>query len=188
MNSSFFSKKTTKLIIRDKILRTTAILIILFTGLSITLFIMNMSYKDKIADNQTQIDDARLQLQKLQSVIQTEEESERDERAVGRSFAPYEEIIPFISLLESIFAAIDPGSKVTIRDNEKQIYINRYADYEVTLNPGNKVELFYKALNDLYQAKYLTKIINYNLSYIPGENGSASRIGSASLTIRLYFE
>ena len=187
MNKKLFEKKWIGLITRDKILRIAAILIILLMILTLVLISIESSYQKKIDSNLMQINDAELQLNKLEASLKLEEDS-RDKRAIGRSFAPYEEIIPFISLLEDLFGLIDNDAKVVIRDNEKQIYINRYADYEVTISPKQNIPLLYRALNELHKSEFLTKVTDFNMTYEEDENTKANKLKEINLTIRLYFE
>lgn len=175
------------MLLKQKALRVTVLLIVVFAIMSLILLGVNHSYREKITSNENQIQDIRMQLQELQKVIE-EEEKIIDQRVSGRSFAPYEEIVPFISLLESLFAIIDNESRIAIKNEEDQILINRYADYEVNLNPGAKTDLFLKALNELYKSKYLTKVISFNINYAPDKEDSRNAIEDVSLTIRLYFE
>jgi hypothetical protein len=181
------NKKTIGMLLKQKTLRVTVLLIVIFALASLILLGVNNSLGKKIANNENQIQDIQIQLQELQQM--TEEEVEKvDQRVEGRSFAPYDEIVPFISLLEGLFAIIDNESKITIKNEEEQILINRYADYEVNLNPGTKTDLFLKALNELHKSKYLTKVISFDINYAPDEKSSLNAIEDVNLTIRLYFE
>ena len=87
-----------------------------------------------------------------------------------------------------LFGLIDPKAKISIKNEEKQILTNRYADYEITLTIGKKKELLFKALNELYQSAYLTRITNFNMEYNPIKNKEESELKKVNFTIRLYFE
>lgn len=187
MNKNFFSKKTLAVILENKTLRTACILILLLVIITVVLTIINSGYSRKIEYNYIQIQDSQKQLTELQHIIDQEEEP-IDNQAENRSFAPYDQIIPFISLLESLFAIIDPESKITIKNQEREIFINRYADYEISLRPGEKIDLFLKGLDQLYSLKYLTKITDLAATYKPDEAGEKNEIDLINLTIRLYFE
>lgn len=187
MNKKFLEKKWIKLMIQDRILRLCIILILSFGILIIILLSTGSSYKKKVDLNLQQIADAELQLTKLEAALQLQEKS-RDNRVIGRNFAPYEEIIPFINLLENIFGLIDRETKVTIKDNEKNIYINRYADYEVTLSHEANLPLLYKALDELQKSQFLTKTTSFNMKYKEDEKEKTNEIDEITLTIRLYFK
>lgn len=176
------------MIFQQKTFRVTILLSVVFVIISMILLGLNFSYHKKITSNERQIQDAQMQLRELQNIVSTEEAGDMNQRIMGRTFAPYDEIVPFIGLLESLFAIIDMKSNITVRDEEKQIFINRYADYEVRLNPGNKVDLFLKALDELYKSKYITKVTSFNINYSPDEKTSKNIIEDITLTIRLYFE
>jgi cysteinyl-tRNA synthetase len=187
MNKSFFSKNTAEVILKNKTLRTACILIVLLLIIIITLLFVKSSYASKIAYNQKQIQDSQKQVQALEKIINQNDATVTDETQ-GRSFATYDQIVPFISLLESLFSVIDPESKITVKNQEKEIFINRYADYEVSLQPKGKVDLFLKGLDELQNLKYLTKIIDFAINYGPSESNQKNEIQDITLTIRLYFE
>lgn len=186
MNKSFFSKKTATIILQNRTLRILFSLMCTLVMILIILMIIRNSYGVKIAINQKQIGEAEAQLMELQKVIMGEEDV-RDIKADTRSFASYDEIVPFISLLESLFAIIDPESKINVKNQEKEIMVNRYADYDVLLNP-EKADLFLKALDELHKSKYLTKIVSFNMNYAPGSSDNKNELQDVNFTIRLYFK
>lgn len=180
------------MILQQKTLRVTILLIVILIVSCVALFATGYSFENKITENNKQIQDIQTQLKALQMaasepVAETEAEV-TNEKIMGRALAPYDQIVPFISFLESLFGIIDKESKITIRDDENQIMINRYADYEVKLKPGEKMDLFLKALDGLYKSKYLTKITNFEINYSPAEDGKDSKVESINLVVRLYFE
>ena len=187
MSKFIFSKKMAKLLIQNRTLRSSVILIVLLLIMTIILLAIGMSYSKKIKMNEAQIQDAKAQLIQLQEIV-TADEDGNAKKISGRNFAPYEEIVPFIGLLESLFAIIDPKSEISVKNEESEIYINRYADYDVQLRPTGKMDLFLKALDELHKSKYLTKIVSFNINYAPKEEGKPNEIQDVDLTIRLYFE
>jgi hypothetical protein len=154
----------------------------------IALFSVSYSFDKKTNGNKTQILSIQSQIKQLQMIAGEPQSEAVDKEIAGRVLAPYDEIVPFISFLESLFAIIDKESKITIKDEEKQIMINRYADYGVELRPGEKFDLFLKALDGLYTSKYLTKIMSFNINYLPAKDNSSNKVENISLVIRLYFE
>ncbi len=153
----------------------------------IALVTLNFSYNKKIGTNEKQIQDIQMQLDSMEKIV-AEEDDDAYEKIDGRALTPHQEIVPFINLLESLFAIIDKESKILVRDSENQILINRYADYEVTLNPGDKMDLFLKALNELQKSKYITKVTQFLINYVPNKGEGGNVIDVINLTIRLYFE
>lgn len=176
------------MIFQKRSIRITLLLNALLLIIIITLVVIGHSYNKKINENENQIQDIKIQLDSLQKAASRVETETSDESIADRALAPYEEIVPFIGFLESLFGIIDKDSKITIRNEEKQIRINRYADYEISLKPGKKIELFLKALDGLYKSHYLTKIINFRINYTPAEAGASNSVDNISLVIRLYFE
>lgn len=187
MRSEVFNKKMIGLILEQKSLRISLLLSAALTIILITVIALNISFGNKVSANEKQIQDAQNQLTELEKIV-NEEEGSMDPRIEGRIFAPYEEIVPYIELLESLFAIIDKDSKIIVRDKENEILINRYADYEVKLKPGNKINLLFRALDELHKSKYITKVTQFTINYMPVEEGGSNIIDEVSLTIRLYFE
>lgn len=187
MNKFLFTKKNVKLLIQNRLLRVSFLLTGILLILALALFLVSAEYSKKIQQNEAQIQDAEMQLIQLQKIANLEE-GDLIAKTEGREFAPYDQIVPFIGLLESLFAIIDSESQITVKNKESEIYINRYADYEVHLKPDGKFQLFLKALDELHKSRYLTKIISFNLNYAPGEGGGPTTIKDAQLIIRLYFE
>lgn len=182
------NKKTIGLILNQKTVRVTILLSVILIMACVALFAVSYSFNNKIADNNKQILEIQTQLKTLQMAASEPEAEVTNDRTIDQALAPYDEIVPFISFLESLFAIIDKESKITIKNEENQIMINRYADYEVKLNPGEKKDLFLKALDGLYKSKYLTKITNFKIDYLPTEDGKSSNIDNIDLVVRLYFE
>ena len=187
MFKTIFNKKMIGLIMQQKMLRVALLLIAVFSVILITLTVLNTSYAGKVSANEAQIEDAKNQLAQLEAIVNTEETGS-DPRAVGRTFAPYDEIVPYIELLESLFGIIDKDSKILIKDKESQIRINRYADYEIQLHPGNKTGLLLKALDELYKSKYITKVTQFVINYESDEKSKKNVIDDVNIKIRLYFE
>lgn len=187
MIKGILNRKMIGLIMQQKTLRVSLLLIFIFSVILIALVLLNLSFSNKVSANESQIEDAKNQLTQLENIVNTEEQTS-DPRIAGRLFAPYDEIVPYIELLESLFGIIDKDSKIIVRDKESQIMINRYADYEVTLKPGNKMELLFKALDELHKSKYITKVTQFVINYAPAEEGTANVVDEVSLKIRLYFE
>lgn len=182
------NRKTIGMILQQKTVRVTTALSLILILSCIALFGVTYSFNNKTAENTRQIQDVQAQLKSLQSAASEPVAEATDETISGRVLAPYDQIVPFISFLESLFAIIDKESKITIKNEENQIMINRYADYEVKLKPGEKMDLFLKALDGLYKSKYLTKVTNFEIDYSPTEDGKESKIEDIILVIRLYFE
>ena len=182
------NKKMLGLILKQKTVRVTILLIFILVISCIALFTTSYSFENKIAENNKQIQEIQTQLKALQMAASEPEAEVGNEIIMDQALAPYDQIVPFISFLESLFAVIDKESKITIKNDENQIMINRYADYEVKLSPGDKMDLFLKALDGLYKSKYLTKITNFEINYSPTEDEKSSKIEDINLVVRLYFE
>jgi len=187
MLKGILNKKMIGLIMQQKTLRVALLLILVFSITLTTLVFFNLSYSNKVSANESQIEDAQSQLTELESIVNAEEITS-DPRIAGRAFAPYDEIVPYIELLESLFGIIDKDSKILVRDKENQILINRYADYEVKLKPGTKMGLLLKALDELHKSKYITKVTQFVVNYTPLDEGKGNMVDEVSIKIRLYFE
>jgi len=187
MSKFTFNKEISKLLIRNKTLRSSVMLIVLLLILTIVLLSLGISFSTKIEANAGQIQDAESQLFQLQQIVNEEADAEL-KKIENRKLAAEDEIVPFISLLENLFAIIDPESEIGLKSKENEIYINRYADYEVQLDDLSKMDLFLKVLDELHESKYLTKIVSFRLNYGVNEESNTNEIRKANLIIRLYFE
>lgn len=182
------NKRIIGLVLRQKTVRVALLLSGILLVVCIGLFSFSYSFNKKIAENDTQILDIQNQLKNLQMVASQPDPEITEEAIKDRVLAPYDQIVPFISFLESLFAIIDKDSKITIKNEEDEIMINRYADYEVRLQPRDKMDILLKALDGLYESRYLTKITNFDVKYVPTEDEIGMEIGEISMVVRLYFE
>lgn len=178
--------KTLSIILKSKTLRVFSILSITFLILSITLASFAHSYENKIKTNDTKVQLTQKKLSDLQYLVNIETESDDDEILELKSFATYEEVIPFITFLESLFAIIDPNSEVTLKSNEKQIFIDHFANYKVNLETGTKKELFFKALDELHNTQFITKLMGFTMNYRPTENNGGNELYEVEVDIRLF--
>ncbi len=187
MFKNLLNKKMIGLVLQQKSLRLSLLLSGVLFIILIALIITNFTFSKRVTNNENQILDIKTQLEELDKIA-SEDEITIDPRVEGRIFAPYDEIVPYVSLLESLFGIIDEESTITIKDKENQIYINRYADYEIRLSPKNRMPLLIKALEELHKSKYISKVTNFSISYSPNKEESGNEVRDVMLTIRLYFE
>lgn len=163
------------------------LLTMLFMVIGGTLFLMLFAFQSRLASVENQILDTQKQISNLQGTISNDDEPISEE-ITQRRFAPYEDIVPFIGLLENLFGLIDSKAQITIKDEERQILANRYADYEVKLSIGNKKNVLFKALDELYRSKYLTRVMSFNMRYSTLKDQEGSALEEVTFVIRLYFE
>ena len=188
MTKKPLNKKIIGLIFQQKIIRITLLLNLILAITCLTLFVFGHSFEKKIADNNKQIQDTKVQIEELKKIVNEEDDTVEPTETEDHVFASYEEIVPFINLLEDLFSIIDEESQILLKDTENQIIINRFADYEIKLKPGNKLDLFLKALDELYKSKYITKVTQLQTTYAESGPNKKNTISAINLTIRLYFE
>jgi hypothetical protein len=190
MNNHLFTKQTGKIILKNKTLRVMALSCAVFVLLSIIFLFMYSSYRQKIADNDIRIEQAQQTLANLQylATLEKQEAGDTIENSLfaKKSFVGYEEVIPFISMLESLFTMIDPKAEITIRSQEEQIFTDHFADYSVRLKIDDKKELFYKALDELYNSRFVTKITDFTMQYKAAEESNKNEFSEIEFIIRLY--
>jgi len=127
---------------------------------------------------------------KLQKIAE-----EEGKRAVQRgffekkSFASFEDVIPFIAYLEKLLSPIDPEAQITIKSPEGQIYLDHFADYAVhfKLIPGKK-ELLMKALEQLYDSRFIVKNLSFTMLYSPMEESEKNEFQEMLMSLRLYLK
>jgi hypothetical protein len=190
MNNHLFTKKTGKIILKNRMLRTLSLLCAVFVLFSIIFLFMFFSYRQKIADNDIKIEQAQQTLANLQYLATLEKQGVGDTIETSlfakKSFVGYEEVIPFIAMLESLFTMIDPKAEITIRSEEEQIFTDHFADYYVHLKIDDKKELFFKALDELYNSRFVTKITDFNMQYKAAEDSDKNEFSEIEFIIRLY--
>ena len=174
---------------KNKMLRTLSILSVVFLIIIVAVFAVTLSYKEKTQASQSEIEKNLATLEDLQDLIQQESESSTEnDLSQKKSFAEYEEVIPFITFLESLFSVIDPKTEITIKSHENQIFIDHFADYQVLFKAGQSKELFFKALEELHDSRFITHIINFELDYKPAEDGQFNKLNQVELVIRLFLK
>ena len=175
----------------NMLLRILGMLNVIFLIFIIVFLAIGFSYGEKILMNKQQIESSRQALESLVTLAELKES--KDEETLNilqkKSFAKYDEVVTFIAILESLFSTIDPKSEITVKSKEEQIYLDHYADYSVLLKVGeDKKELFLKALDELYNSRFITKIINFTINYKPPAEDNLNEMEQAELTIRLYLD
>ncbi len=180
-------RKIKNTIFKNKPIRVMLLLTILFVAMNVSLMIMNVAYIGRADELKIEIQNIQKEIIKLQSTateIGEVSEGENEQQIL----APYEEIVPFITLLEDLFGLIDEEARITIKNEEEQIRANRYADYEVKMNINNKKKILFKALDELHKSKYLTRVIGLNMDYDQSADGEVNELTKTNLIIRLFFE
>lgn len=158
------------------------VLIIAFASITI-------SYGQKYQENQTEIEKNQILLQSLQTISQTEsEKTPEDDLLQKKSFASYEEVIPFIAFLESLFTIIDPDAEVIIKSRENQIFIDHFANYTVKLEINGHTDLLYKAIDELGKSRFIINILNFNMDYKPIGEEAINQLDEVELAIRLFLK
>ncbi|MBN2087064.1 hypothetical protein JW758_01830 [Candidatus Peregrinibacteria bacterium] len=177
--------KSLKVIIKNKALRIFGILSVTFLIFSIIFAYLAYSFNDRIEKNNVEMEVVQKKLSDLQYLvnIQTEEDDIILEK---KSFASFQEVVPFITFLESLFSIIDPTTSITIRSDEKQISKDHFADYQITVKIGSKKELFFKALDELYNTQFITKLTNFTMNYRPLEESGENVLYEVKFDVRLY--
>ncbi len=175
----------------NKFLRILNLLSLLMIFGIITLCVINNSYNDKTQANINQIQTSKQLQQSLEAVVQPAETAQTQQTEASiltkKSFAKYEEVIPFVAILENLFSAIDPESEISLKSKEDEISANHYADYTASLKmDSGKIPLFFQAFDELYNSKFITDITGFSISYSPESEGNPSELNRAEITIRLY--
>ena len=174
---------------RNKILRSLSLLIGLLIVLIAVLISTFLSYQQKIQINHEEIDKNLILFESLQNIAQAEiQESTENNLFQKKSFASYEEVIPFIAFLENLFSVIDPDAEIIIKSREKQIFIDHFADYSVHLEVKGNKTLFYKALDELKQSRFIINILSFNVDYKPTGEDGLNQLDEVEFVIRLFLK
>jgi hypothetical protein len=150
---------------------------------------MNMSYGKKIQANQKQITKNEQDLLALQRLILNSGSGTGINISLfqNKSFADYNEVIPFTTLLENMFEKVDSDAVIAIKSQEDEIFTQHFADYDINLKAKNK-DLLFKALEDLYNSRFITKVMNLSMDYTPTADEKGNEFSSLTLSLRLYLK
>lgn len=148
-----------------------------------------MSYNKEIAANQAEVEKNITTLTTFQQLVSgdTTVHSASD-LFEKKSFANFDEVIPFIAFLENLFSEIDPKAEITVRSKENQIFMDHYADYQISLELGEEKGSLYKALDELEDSRFITNILKFNLDYRPTGDDQLNQLKQMQFGIRLFLK
>ena len=186
-------KKIFGVIRRSLFLRIFSIMNIVLIILITAAMINASRFKGMIQQNEKIIEQNKKTLEQMERTIAIQNAQSGDtgyDLFSKKSFAGYDEVIPFIALLEKMFSAIDPEAIINLASSEDQMPINRYADYSIRLKIGEKKELFYKTLDEIENSRFITKINDVKIQWEEkkeeGEEKRVNKLSTANFTIRLF--
>jgi hypothetical protein len=182
-------EKLWPLIKKYKILRTLSLLCSIFIIFIIIFLITGFSYNSKISANETEIAKNEQALLDLQKLILTTENKDNVDISLfqNKSFADFDEVIPFIALLENMFSKPGLQAEIAIKSQEDQIFIDHFADYSVSVKVSDPQVLF-GILKDLYDSRFITKVMSFTMQYDLSDDGETNVLKETDFTIRLYLK
>ncbi len=174
----------------SKILRSLNLLIALLIILIAVSAAFTLSYRNKYQANQEEILENEQAYENLQKVARADIRAfEEDDVFLKKSFADYEEVVPFIAFLESLFSVIDPEAEIVIKSTEKQIFVDHFADYTVQMNiDEERKELLYKAFDELKKSRFITNLMEFEMDYKPVGEGEVNRLDRVGFSVRLFLK
>ena len=172
-----------------KALRTLSLLSLICILLIGAFLVLGNHFKNNTNANKIDIQKDTQLLLDMQKLTESEPENEISKDIIEqKTFAEYEEVIPFITFLESLFTLIDPKVEISIKNKEEQILLDHFADYSIALKVDNKKELLFKVLDELYNSSFITKLVAFSMAYKVTEEDGTEKFTDANLTIRLYLK
>lgn len=182
--------KTWPIVKKSKILRTLGVLSGLFLLASVIIALVSFSYRGKTEVN---LEEARTNQQTLMDLNRLAKEdfkpSANGDLFLKKSFADYDEVVPFIAFLENLFHSIDNKGIVTVKSRDEQIFLDHYADYRINLKiREGKESDFYKAMEQLNQSRFIVQFLSFEINYKADEFVSDKRVKDAELILRLFLE
>lgn len=176
----------------SRLLRTLGVTGIFCFIAALVFFSIFFSYRSKADAIEKKIEKNLQTLLSLQSAAKMEEGAVPEsgkERWSKKTFAAFEEVIPFIADLENLFSAIDPESSITIKSPEGQILLDHFADYSIRLNLNQDPALLFRAMEELDRSRFIIKTMAFNLYYKPSDkNEGINDLREAYMVIRLYIK
>jgi len=174
------------LILKNKVLRTLVLLNLILSFLFIILMITYFSFGRQIKLQEKSIEQNLKIVESLENTIEENQGVLDDDLFQKKSFADFDEVIPFIAFLEPLLFTIDSETKINIESTEQQIISNRYADYHIRLAINQKKDLFSKVLDELYKSHFLIQIIDFRMNY--KEREEINTLDEIDFIIRLYLK
>lgn len=186
METSRNLKKLWPLIKQKKVLRTLSLMNSLFLVLIIVFLIVSASFSKAIGKNHETISQNESLLISLQQlVLNSNQDSMNATMYENKSFAEYDEVVPFVLFMESTFSSVDPQAEIAIKSSEDQIFIDHFADYGARVKIAEK-DAFFEALNSLHNSKYVVKILNFSMLYKQLEAKGQNQFTEVEFVVRLY--
>lgn len=125
----------------------------------------------------------------LQVIVQSNIQAfAEDDVFLKKSFADYEEVVPFIAFLESLFGVIDPEAEIIIKSKEEQIFLDHFADYTVQMDIKDTENLLYKAFGELENSRFIINLMNFTMDYKPVGDEGLNVLDHVEFTIRLFLK
>ncbi len=166
-------------------LRSLTLLILLLIIAIGTLGATFLSYEGKVELNREEIASNETLLKSLEAIALKEVVAE-DETLGRKTFAEYEEVVPFISYIEGVFSEVDPKAEVSVRSKQEQIFIDHFADYIVRLKIDQNIDQLKGALEELNQSRYIINTLKLNMNYKPTGDEQLNYLNQVEFTIRLF--
>jgi len=173
----------------SKILRSLNLLIALLVVLIIVSVSIQLSFRSKYQMNQEEVLKNEQAYQNLQIIAQSNVQAfAEDDVFLKKSFADYEEVVPFIAFLESLFSVIDPKAEIIIKSKEEQIFIDHFADYTVQMDIKGAESILYKAFDELENSRFIMNLMNFEMGYKPIGDEGTNLLDRVEFTIRLFLK
>jgi len=184
-------KKMAEMVRKNRWLRVLLVLGILFLLFTIVFTYYFFIYRNRGEMLYADIEKNKASYTSLEAILNTKEAAPKDSKenySDKKAFADYEEVVPFISLLESLFSTVDHKAEITVKSREEQILTDHFADYNVNLKITQNKDLFFKALDELYNTRYIAKWMSFNVHYKTLENGTQNDLAEAEFVVRLFLK
>jgi hypothetical protein len=183
------NRKIWPVILSQKSLRTLALLGGIFGVTSVILIVMGAGFSSESRANKEET------LRNQQAVIQLEKlalasgENELDfSLAENKQFASYDDVAPFIAVLENIFLPIDPAAEIIIKSREDEIFINHYADYSINAKVRGGKALLFAGVKQLHESRFITQVTSFVMDYKPTEEEGTNQFDNLQMSLRLHLK
>ena len=188
MKNLLFSK-IWPIIKHNRMLRTMLTLNIIMLVLIFVLTGVRASYGNRIAANNLEIEKNVELIKNFQLLVSGGPEAAHLAADIfqKKSFANFDEVIPFIAFLENLFYPIDDKANIIVKSRENQIFMDHFADYEVAMQIKADKEELYRALDELDDSRFITNLLRFDLDYKPVED-DVNQLKQIKLVIRLFLK
>lgn len=172
---------------QSRLFRILSVLNIAFIIFILIFIFVAIFYSQKAADNRSEVEKNQQALLNLQRIAINQQRENSLNYLEEKSFAEFNEVIPFIAFLEDLFDEVDSEAMVSITTQENQIFSQRFADYSIRADIEN-IDTLTNTLSELQESRFITKLIDLKFEYEQSAFEPINQPKQIELALRLFLK